>query len=129
MRDYQKKTGPVNSAAWSIRGASLAHQKLTQHDRACLAADIYAGYLEIRDPTVTQLAALTRVSPSYVHAVLSFTGRRRKRNGNGQQLVLPMPIPASLPVGPEERLAEIVREVGVDGVLNLLAATETKAAA
>jgi hypothetical protein len=114
-------------------GAPEAHP----YDRACMAVDAYSGHLILEGLTVTQLAAVMRVSPGYVHKLLTALGMRRNRaKANGRQPVPPMAsvAPAVAPVtlvdrGPQARLAQIVNEIGIEAVLDWLAANETKAAA
>jgi hypothetical protein len=109
----------------AIRGRGLAARKLNKTSRALLVADIAEGSVVLADMSVRQLASAVGVSIAYAHAALRLAPIDREAVRRGlRPLVQP-----HAPAGPQERLAKIVDEIGLDKTLDLLAGTDKRAAA
>jgi hypothetical protein len=98
--------------------------KLGKAQRALLGAEAKEGFLTLTDMSVRQLASVFGVSPGYIAAALKASPLHREAVRRGlRSLVEPHP-----KTGAQERLGKIVEEIGVDGVLSLLAVNEQAAA-
>jgi len=107
-----------------IRGRGLPCRKLSKAARALLAAEIKEGAIMLTDMSVRQIAATVGVSVGYVNAALKASPLHREAVRRGLR---PLVEPRAK-AGPQERLAKIVDEIGVESVLSLLAAEEKTAA-
>jgi len=132
------------SAALSLRSLINTH-KLTKAARAVLGAEILAGEHDLR-PTAKLVANAVGCSVAYVEAAQKLSPAERDKVRRGlRPLVMPhnpaaplppviMPAPAELPApspsqviaDAQQRLDRLVKEIGLDAVLNLLATTETE---
>jgi hypothetical protein len=113
-----------NGATVKTVGAhSQPHQKSRKASAACAAADVLAGVGPLR--ITRSLVALKHgVSTSSVARAQRLTPEQRDAVRRGER-------PLVLPVieGPQQRLAAIVDEIGLDRTLNLLNAFEITNAA
>jgi hypothetical protein len=143
---YRMRSTEATAAPPRVVGAhGLLHLRVSKAARACLAADIVDGFAVVQNPTMRLAATAYGVSIGSVARALRLTPEQRQAVRRGQRpLVLPRtPSPATLPVpaipvttsvitpvivGPRERLAEIVNEIGLDATLALLANSERVAA-
>jgi hypothetical protein len=125
---------------------SPLHQRATKSAKACDAADVVDGLAVLQNPTLRLAAAAYGVSLGSVARARRLTPEQRQAVRQGKRpLVLPrkspalpaLPMPTVVPATPSispvtmnvrERLKEIVREIGFEATLNLLAATEKVAA-
>jgi hypothetical protein len=115
----------------ALNGRSLAHMKLTSRQRAALGAQIAKGEIELK-PSASQAARQVGVSTTYVGAACRWSPEKRAAVVRG----FPMPKPKAAPkVAPpkvvvmdDAYVADIIRSVGVDRVLNLACQVEQQAA-
>jgi hypothetical protein len=126
---YSAAFAPVNPVRL-ITGQWCAHAKLSLAARAYLAADLHTGKAQLISPTVVQSARLARVNPTYVHWAVKRPNDRLLVT-SGAVPIMPPAMPKALPapVGPLDRLADIVAELGVNGTLNALTVIEGTAVA
>jgi hypothetical protein len=129
------------SAALSLRSLINTH-KLTKAARAVLGAEIIAGEHDLR-PTTKLVANAVGCSVGYLQAAKKLTPAERQAVRRGERplilphtpatpvkpLVMPPVAPATPPVLPvtadaRHQLDRLVKEIGFDAVLNLLAMTE-----
>jgi hypothetical protein len=125
---------------------SLLHLRASNAAKACDAADAADGLIVLQNPTLRLAAAAYGVSLGSVARARRLTPEQRQKVRDGQRpLVLPYalptplmpsfkPVPSFAPVSPitmgvEKLLAAIVEKIGINGVLDLLAASERVAAA
>ena len=153
---YHFKNAAVNATATAavprvVDAHGLLHLRASKAVKACDAADAVDGLVKLGNPTLRLVAAAYGVSVSYVARALRLSPEQRQAvRQRRRPLVLPRtpsapPVPPALPVsvptivpatplvppvvmGARERLDKIVAEIGVDGVLNMLAAAEKVAA-
>jgi hypothetical protein len=120
---YHTSTAPSSAAPTAIDGRRFG--RLSKSQRAVLAADVLEGRLSLR-PTATAIAKVMGVSVPYITAASKLSTMERYKVRWGlrtlREVISPTP-------SPEERLAKIVDEIGVDAALELLARSETAAAA
>jgi hypothetical protein len=98
--------------------------KLGKAQRAVLGAEIKEGAVVLTDMSARQIAAVVGVSVGYIAAALKTSPSQREAVRRGLRPLIEPHAPAS----PQERLNKIVDEIGVDGVLSMLAASEKTAA-
>jgi len=98
---------------------SLAHKKrLSKAARAILGAEILDGNIPLTNLTRAVVATVVGASTGYIDKARQLSPEARQDVVHEKRpLVLPKP-PRVL--GPQERLAAIVDEIGLDRVLNLL---------
>ncbi len=118
----------------ALSGAALAQRlrRLSAAERAILAADIVDGRVILQNLTVKAIAAITGANLSYVHAALRCTPEQRERIRRGERpLILPKNAarPSSAPTFDwdsidDDALAETVRRIGVDRMLDAAVAAE-----
>jgi hypothetical protein len=138
---YSMKTTEATAAVPRVVDAhSLLHQRASKAAKACDAADVVDGLAVLQNLTLRLVAAAYGVSmSSVVHARRLTPEQRQAVKRSKRPLVLPRtpaapPVPAIVPasVPPvmevEKLLAAAVGMVGVNGVLDLLAAKERIAA-
>jgi hypothetical protein len=141
---YSMKTTEATAAV--VDAHSLLHVRTSKAARACDAADVVDGLAVLQNPTMRLAAAAHGVSIGSVARARRLTPEQRQAVRQGKRpLILPrvpsappvLPVPATPPVpvvitpvamGPQERLGEIVNELGLDTVLDLLATHERIAA-
>ena len=99
----------------------IARAQLSLVERAYAAADLHKGNVLLVQPTVLQSAALYRVNPTYVHCALKRPNDRKLVESGAVPFTLPVVKALPAPVSPQQRLADVVAEVGVTGTLNMLA--------
>jgi len=122
--EYSTKFALLNSVSRVLTGQWVARTPKTLHERAFEAADLVNGVSLLVQPTTVQSATLWRVNRAYVSAALA-RQKERELILSGAVPLVPPPVKAlSAPVGPQERLAEVVAELGVNGTLSALAAIE-----
>jgi hypothetical protein len=128
---------------------SLLHLQAPKSARACAAADLVDGLAILQGPTLRIAAAAYGVSLGSVARARRLTPEQRLAVKHGERpLVLPRtpasppklptaPVPPAVPTTPplspaiadaKHSLERIVRQVGFNTVLDLLAATEKVAA-
>ena len=124
---------------------SLLHLRVSKAAKACDAADAVDGLAILGHPTLRLAATAYGVSIGSVARALRLTPEQRLAvRRNERPLILPRapsappapPVsiaPATPPVpsvimGARDKLAEVIAEIGADGVLNMLAAMEKAAA-
>ena len=113
-----------------VTGQWCAHAKLSLAARAYLAADLHTGKAQLISPTVVQSARLARVNPTYVHWAIKRPNDRLLVESGAVPIVPPaMPKALPAPVSPQERLASVVSEVGVNSTLAMLVAFEREGVA
>jgi hypothetical protein len=147
---YSMQTMETTAAVPRVVDAhGLLHLRASKAVKACLAADIVDGLAMLQNPTLRLAATACGVSLGSVARARRLTPEQRKAVGQKQRplflprapsapSVLPAPLvpstaPTTPPVspvvtGPRERLNEIVAEIGLNAVIDLLAATEKVAA-
>jgi hypothetical protein len=123
----------------------LLHMRASKSAKACDAADVIDGLAVLQNPTLRLAAAAYGVSIGSVTRARRLTPEQRQAvRRNERPLILPrapsappgLPVsiaPATPPVpsvimGARDKLAEVIAEIGADGVLNMLAAMEKAAA-
>jgi hypothetical protein len=144
---YSMKTTSATAAPPRVVDAhGLLHVRASKAAKACDAADVVDGLAVVQVSTLRLAAAAYGVSIGSVARARRLSPEQRQAVRQGKRpLILPrapsappmLPVPATPPVPPvitpvimgaRERLANIVNELGLDAVLNLLAATEKIAA-
>jgi hypothetical protein len=144
---YSTKTMLTTAAPPRVVDAhSLLHLRSPKSVRACDAADLVDGFSRLQDPTLRIAAAAYGVSLGSVARARRLTPEQRQAVRAGRRpLVLPR-VPASPPKQPvtdvpvtpinpptiaevQHCLADLVREVGLNTVLDLLVASERVAVA
>jgi hypothetical protein len=144
---YRMKLRETTTAVPRVVDAhGLLHMQASKAAKACDAADAVDGLTVVQNPTMRLAAAAYGVSVGSVARALQLTPEQRQAVRQGKRpLILPrapsvppvLPVPATPPVpvvitpvimGARQRLADIVNELGLDAVLNLLAASEKVAA-
>ena len=115
----------VNGAApRPVTGRYLAHAKLSAAERAFIASDLVDGRLQLVKPTLTAAAHLARTNVTYVQAALKRQDERALIEAGVRPLALPLQPALPAHKSAQEKLADIVREVGSGMVLDLLAHIE-----
>ena len=115
----------VNGAApRPVTGRYLAHAKLSAAERAFIASDLVDGRLQLVKPTLTAAAHLARTNTTYVQWALQRQAERLAIEAGTRGGV-----PAQRPALPsstsaQDRLADLVAELGSSQVLDLLAGIE-----
>lgn len=119
----------------TIRGHSLAHRQLTKQQRAVLAADVIDG-LAAFVPSHKEVATLFHVSQPYVDAARKLRPGQRAAILNGRvtpfpslvhpqhQLSLAGPVIPNLKVITDADLENMVRNAGIERVLEAACAVE-----
>jgi hypothetical protein len=106
--------------ASAVKGKGLSARRLNKSARALLGAGIRKGEVSLTDLSIRQIAAVCEVCPRYVTAALKTTALEREAILRGLR---PLVVPKAK-ASPEARLAKIVEEIGVDGVLEHLVAKD-----
>jgi hypothetical protein len=150
---YHHKDWAVNATAstaavprLTVDAHSLPHMRQSKATKACNAADALDGRVAVQNLTLRLMSAAYGVSVPYISRARRLTPEQRQAVRQGQRpLVLPralsappaLPVPSTTPATPpvpptvmsaRERLGQIVNEIGLNGVLDLLAASERIAA-
>jgi hypothetical protein len=127
---YYTANGEVKCPV-AVLGSFLAHNANTSIIRAFYGADLVLGNSQLEKPLIAQAARLARVSQSYVFFAIQRQGEKAdilsgrlpliptKKNGNGQSL------PQA--VIDDNDVANFIRSVGIDRILETVATTETAA--
>jgi hypothetical protein len=107
-----------------ITGRYLAHAKHTHAEWGFIGADLVTGRRQLVHPTVVQAASLAHgVNRSAVHWALQRSNQRMAIEAGAISLVPPRPLKAlPAPVSVEERLADIVSDVGLAAAYTALQA-------
>jgi len=93
---------------------SLAHRKTPKAVAACDAADLVDGLVRLQNPTIRVAAVVCGVSQSSVVAALRLSPVQRAAVRRDERpLVLPPLKALPAPMSVEERLADIVSDVGM----------------
>jgi hypothetical protein len=108
-------------------GRWLAHNRLPPVARAFVGADLVLG-AQLSRPTISQAARLTRVSEGYVQLALHRQVDRALLERGVLPFVPVLSVVPATPLGPQERLAAIVNEIGLNATRDLLAGGDTIAA-
>jgi hypothetical protein len=104
----------------TLNAKGLANRKLSKTRRALLVADIAAGVVKLDEFSIRQLSQLLGVSVPYINAARALSWSNRYAVETGQRKLaefLPQPNPA-------KQISQVVRRVGIDETLALLAAAE-----
>jgi hypothetical protein len=143
---YSMKTTEATAAVPRVVDAhGLLHMRTSKSAKACDAADVIDGLAVLQNPTLRLAAAAYGVSIGSVARARRLTPEQRQAvRRNERPLILPrapsappaLPVsiaPATPPVPPvimgaRDKLAEVIAEIGADGVLNMLVAMERAAA-
>ena len=143
---YSMKLTETTAAVPRVVDAhGLLHMRASKSAKACDAADVIDGLAVLQNPTLRLAAAAYGVSIGSVARARRLTPEQRQAvRRNERPLILPrapsappaLPVsiaPATPPVPPvimgaRDKLAEVIAEIGADGVLNMLAAMEKAAA-
>jgi hypothetical protein len=107
----------------------VAHAQKTLFERAFEAADLFNGTSLLVQPTIGQSADLWRVNRSYASCALKRQKDRALILSGVAPLVPPAVKALPAPVSPEQKLAEVVSELGITTTLTVLAAIEKTAVA
>ena len=149
--EYHLRTAAVNATATAaplrvVDAHGLLHMRVSKAAKACDAADVVDGLTKLGNPTLRLVAAAYGVSIGSVARARRLTPEQRQAVRQGKRpLILPrapsapavLPVPSTAPatppvppmvMGPRERLAEIVADIGLDATLTLLANNERVAA-
>jgi len=122
-------TKPIEAtaaAALFVECHALLHEKSSKAAKACAAADVVDGRIVLHNPTIRLAAAAYGVSLGSVARARRLSRAERDAVKRGERpLVLPQTLSAPSAV---DWLMSIVKDLGVDRVLDLLAATEKVAA-
>jgi len=112
-------------AVKAVDAHGLQNRKSSKSVAACDAADLVDGLSTLQNPTIRVAAVARGVSQPYVVAALRLSPAQRDAVRQGMRpLILPRPrLPVPKP-DPQRKLAEVVAEIGLNGVLDLLAANE-----
>ena len=123
---YNSSTLDGNQATASrpVTGRWLAHAKLSAVERAFIGSDLVDGRLQLVRPTLTAAAHLARTNVTYVQAALKRQDERALIEAGIRPLALPLQPALPAHKSAQEKLADIVREVGSGMVLDLLAHIE-----
>jgi hypothetical protein len=97
---------------------------LSAAERAFIASDLVDGRLQLVKPTLTAAAHLARTNVTYVQAALKRQDERALIEAGIRPLALPLQPALPAHKSAQEKLADIVREVGSGMVLDLLAHIE-----
>jgi hypothetical protein len=148
---YSMKTTEATVAVPRVVDAhGLLHMRASKSAKACDAADAVDGFAVVQNPTLRLAATAWGVSIGSVARALRLTPTQRDAVRRGQRpLILPRapaappavpvqpPVPSTTPTTPpavpvvmsaRERLDALVGELGLNTVLDLLAASEKVAA-
>jgi hypothetical protein len=132
-------TTTATAASRVVDAHSPLHMRASKSAKACDAADVVDGLAVVQNFTLRLAAAAYGVSIGSVARARRLTPEQRQAVRRGERpLILPRtpsapPVPATPAIppvimGPRERLNEIVAEIGLNGVLDLLAVNERAAA-
>jgi hypothetical protein len=97
---------------------------LSAAKRAFLGADLVTERIKLVRPTLASAASLARCSATYVQAALKRQDERALIEAGVRPLALPLQPALPAHKSAQEKLADIVREVGSGMVLDLLAHIE-----
>lgn len=117
-----------------LKGRSFAHSKISVRQRAALGAQLVLGEITI-EPTMTQAAALVGASIPYISAAYHLPSNHRASLAEGYMLplvveskvtplktvpkVVELVVVLPAPVFSDAYLADIIRTVGVNRLLDL----------
>jgi hypothetical protein len=117
----------------AIKGRNIAKQKLSKLELALLAGDVRAGRVPLGDFSLRQLSNIFGVSIPSISAAAKLTEEDYSELRRGlRPLILrepKEPTAPAMPLSPQERLAQVVAEIGFDATLTMLAASEQQSAA
>ena len=124
MHTTSNLDGNQATAFRPVTGRWLAHAKLTAVERAFIGSDLVDGRLQLVKPTLRAAAHLARTNECYVQWALQRQAERLAIEAGAMPLV-PTQRPALPPsTSAQERLADLVAELGSSQVLDLLAGIE-----
>ena len=121
MLNSVSEVGVNGAASRPVTGRWLAHAKLSAAERAFVTSDLVEGRIRLVRPTLTAAAHLARTNTTYVQWALQRQAERLAIEAGAMPLV-----PAQRPALPsstsaQDRLADLVAELGSSQVLDLLA--------
>ena len=116
--------GAPPSSPKVVRGRCLPLFKLGKAQRAVLGAELKEGSVVLTDMSVRQIAAVVGVSTGYITAALKSSPLQREGVRRGLRPL----IEPHAKAGPEQWLAKLINEIGIDGVRSMLAGKEKTAA-
>ena len=125
MVTFSMNGGNGGGSALSVRSL-INNRALTKTRRALLGASVLKGELDLK-PTARDVARMVGCSVNYLHTAAKLTPAEEQRVRAGfRPLVEPKVkgLPAPAPVSPQQRLAEVVAELGIAGTLDALTAIE-----
>jgi hypothetical protein len=111
---------PKSESPKVLKARGISCRKASKTKRDLLAVDVGDGVLKLEDFSLQQLSRLFGVSTTYILAARKLSVIDRYLIEAGQRKLaefLPQPDPA-------KKIAQVVRQVGVDEALSLLAAAE-----
>jgi hypothetical protein len=108
----------------TIDGRSLAHRQLSKRQRACVAANIFDGWLRL-NPTQRQVADMCGVSLSYVRYALALSPDARvPANVRPPRHVSAKTVNGTVSTVTDDDLVKAIRIIGVNRVLDAAIAAE-----
>jgi hypothetical protein len=112
---------PPTTPTTTIDGRSLAHRRRSKRQRACIAANIYDGWVRF-NPTQRQAADMCGVSLSYVRYALALPPDVRvPANVRPPRRV---PVKAVNSAITDRELVNAIRQIGIDRVLTAAVVAE-----
>ena len=120
---YNSSTLDGNQATASrpVTGRWLAHAKLSAVERAFIGSDLVDGRLQLVRPTLTAAAHLARTNTTYVQWALQRQAERLAIEAGTMPLVPAQRLALPSSTSAQDRLADLVAELGSSQVLDLLA--------
>jgi len=106
-----------------IKGKGLAHRGMRPGARAILAVEIMEGTVRLDDLSVQQLSRLLGVGTTSIKNARRLTQSERAAVKDGRARITDFAPPRTLP-DPKKQIASVVKQIGVDSALELLAAAE-----
>jgi hypothetical protein len=120
--------GGNGNGALSVR-ALINTRVLSKTKRALLGASVLRGEVDLK-PTAKDVARMVGCSVAYLHLAAKLSPAEEQQvRANLRPLAEPKVKGPPAPVSPQDRLSEIVSEVGVNNTLVMLSAIERGAAA
>jgi hypothetical protein len=128
MVTFSVNGGNGGSSALSVRSL-INNRALSKTRRALLGAAVLKGEYDLK-PTAKDVARMVGCSVAYLHRAAKLSPAEEQRvRAHLRPLIEPKVKALPVPVSPQQRLAEVVAELGITGTLTMLAAIEKRAAA
>jgi hypothetical protein len=127
MVTFSMNGGNGGSSALSVRSL-INNRALSKTRRALLGASVLKGECDLK-PTAKDVARMVGCSVAYLHRAAKLSPAEEQRvRAHLRPLVEPRAKVLPKPTSPEERLVEVVNEIGLTATLTRLAAIERNAA-